>query len=222
MEPTNDLLMTRQPISHPMPRLPVVTSSFTTKAIIILYSPIEQVANARKDLEYESSDTPCDPPDSPAMANRTIYTRVHSKRSAGRLVSGKGPKGDLLSDTALLEEFRNHAKFRNHTNKEENEGKRELTALVSGSDRIVDSVRRAFDKHCGDGESSAFIEVPPTTNENATRIHSAKELAEKCGLPDPNKFSHEVVFEWAIPEKYVVYEVSLQTLMERGLQECYF
>lgn len=161
------------------------------------------------------------------MANRTIYTRVHSKRSVGRLVSGKGPKGDPLSDTALLEEFRNHAKFPNHTNKEENQGNRELTALVSGSDRIVDSVKRAFDKHYGDGESSAdiwiaFIEFPPTTNENATRIHSAKELAEKCGLPEPNKFSYEVVFEWAIPEKYVVHEVSLQTLMERGLQERYF
>jgi len=96
--------------------------------------------------------------------------------------------------------------------------------LVSGSDRIVDTLTRAFDKHYGDGESAAdiwiaFIEVPPTINESATQIHSAKELAEKCELPEPNKFSHEVVFEWAIPEKYVVHEVSLQTLMKRGLQE---
>jgi hypothetical protein len=43
-------------------------------------------------------------------------------------------------------------------------------------------------------------------------------LAEKCGDPEPNKFSHEVVFEWAIPEKYVVHKVSLQTLMKREFQ----
>jgi hypothetical protein len=148
------------------------------------------------------------------MANRTIYTRAYSKSSARQFVSAKGPKGDPLSDTALVEEFRNHAKKWN----------REPTALVSGSDRIVDTSKRAFDMHYEDGESSAdiwiaFIEVPSTTNETATRIHSAKELAEKCELPEPNLFSHEVVFEWAIPEKYVVHEVSLQTLMKRGLQE---
>lgn len=91
------------------------------------------------------------------MANRTIYTRAYSKSSAGQLGSGKGPKGDPLSDTDLLEEFRNHARRRN----------RKPTALVSGSDRIVDTVKRAFDKHYEDGEPSAeiwiaFIEVPPT------------------------------------------------------------
>jgi hypothetical protein len=148
------------------------------------------------------------------MANRTIYTRAYSKSSARQFVSAKGPKGDPLSDTALVEEFRNHAKKWN----------REPTALVSGSDRIVDTSKRAFDMHYEDGESSAdiwiaFIEVPSTTNETATRIHSAKELAEKCGDPEYKKFSHEFVFEWAIPEKYVVHEVSLQTLMERGLRE---
>ena len=97
-------------------------------------------------------------------------------------------------------------------------------ALVSGSDRIVDTLKRASDKYYEDGESSAeiwivFIEVPPTINETATRIYSAKELAEKCELPEPNLFSHEVVFEWAIPGKYVLHEVSLQSLMKRGLQE---
>lgn len=156
------------------------------------------------------------------MASRTI-TRVYSELSAGRFVSGKGPKGDPLSDAALIEEFRNHAKFGNRAKDKENQGNRKLTALVSGSDRIVDTLRRAFDKHYRDGESEAdiwiaFIEVPPTIDESTTRIHSAKELAEKCGLPEPNKFYHEVVFEWAIPEKYLVHEVSLQTLMERGLQ----
>jgi hypothetical protein len=70
---------------------------------------------------------------------------------------------------------------------------------VSGSDRIVDTLKRAFDKHYEDGESSAdiwiaFMEVPPTINETATRIHSAKELAEKCEVSDPDKFSHEFIF----------------------------
>ncbi|KAL8882607.1 MAG: hypothetical protein Q9215_004064 [Flavoplaca cf. flavocitrina] len=148
------------------------------------------------------------------MANRTIYTRVYSKSSVGQFVCAKAPKGDPLSDTALLEEFRNHA----------NEDNREPTALVSGSDRIVDTLKRAFDKHYKKCESSAeiwiaFIEIPPTTNETATRIHSAKELAEKCELPEPNLLFHEVVFEWAIPDKYLLHEVSLQTLMKRELQE---
>jgi len=147
------------------------------------------------------------------MASRTIYTRTYSNSSAGRLVSGKAPEGDTLSDTALLEQFSKHADRRN----------REPTALVSGSRRIVDSLARAFDKHYSDDESPAdiwiaFIEVPPTRNEDVTRIHSAKTLAEKCEHPEPNKFSHEVVFEWAIPEEWVVHKVSLQTLTNRGLQ----
>lgn len=170
--------------------------------------------NARKNLVYESFDAPCDVSDHRAMVNRTIYTRAYSASSVGPFVSAKAPKGDPLSYTALLENFRNHAHKPN----------REPTALVSGSDRIVDTLKRAFDKHYKDGESSAeiwiaFIEIPPTINKTATRIHSAKELAEKCELPEPDKFSHEVVFEWAIPEKYVLHEVSLQTLIKRKLQE---
>ena len=33
---------------------------------------------------------------------------------------------------------------------------------------------------------------------------------------------HEVLFEWAIPEKYVTHQVSLQTLLDRGFQDQYF
>jgi hypothetical protein len=151
------------------------------------------VSNARKNLEHKSLDARCAAPDSRAMANRTIYTRAYSKSSAGQFVSAKGPKGDPLSDTALVEEFRNHAKWN-----------REPTALVSGSDRIVNTLTRAFNKHFRDdykdGESAAdiwiaFIKVPPTIDEDATRIHSAKELAEKCEDPEYKKFSHKFVFE---------------------------
>ena len=151
------------------------------------------------------------------MADLVIYTRAYSESSAGQLISAKGPEGDPLPDDTLADEFRNHADKWN----------REPTALVSASDRIVDSVKRAFDKHYKDGESPAdiwiaFVGVPPTAKENGTRVHSAKELARKCEHPEPNLFSHEVVFEWTIPEQYVLHKVSLQTLMKRGLQEhCY-
>ena len=69
-----------------------------------------------------------------------------------------------------------------------------------GSDRIVNTLKRAFDKYYKDGESLAeiwiaFIEVPSTIDETTTRIYSVKELAEKCELPEPNLFSHEVVFK---------------------------
>lgn len=179
------------------------------------------MSNTRKDLEHKGLDARCAAPDSRAMDGCTIYTRAYSKSSAGQLVSAKGPQGNPLSDTALVEEFLLHA----------DEWNRVPTALVSGSDRIVDTLKRAFNKHFGDkhrdGELAAdiwiaFIKVPPIMDRDTTRIHSAKELAEKCGNPDYQKFSHEFVFEWAIPEKYVLHKVSLQTLIERGLQERHF
>lgn len=149
------------------------------------------------------------------MTSCTIYTHAYSTSSAGRFVSAKAPKGHPLSHTALIEEFRNHADKYNL----------EPMALVSWSDRIVDSLKRAFDKH-SDGESPAeiwiaFIGVPPTTinDTTATRINSAKKLAEACKPPEPHLFFHEVVFEWAIPEKYILHQLSLQTLMKRGLEE---
>jgi hypothetical protein len=148
------------------------------------------------------------------MANRTIYTLTYSTNSARQLVSGKGSKGDPSTDIALLYEFQNHANLENSN----------PTALVSCSDRIVDTLKRAFDKHYQNREPSAdiwiaFIEVLPNIN---ARIHSAKNLAEKCTVWEPDKFSHEVVFEWAIPEKSVVHEVSLQTLMKRDLERQFF
>ena len=170
--------------------------------------------NARKNLVYESVDAACGVPGCRAMAKREIYTRAYSKSSVGRLISGKGPRGSPLSSAALLVEFQNHANIRN----------REPTALVSASYRIVDTVKRAIEKHVVNGESKeeiwiAFIEVlPPAMNETAARIHPAKELARKCRFLEPNLHSHEVVFEWSIPEKYVLHEVSLETLLKRGLQ----
>lgn len=102
------------------------------------------------------------------MANCTMYTRAYSKNSAGQLVSARGPKSDPLSRTELHDEFRNHASRWN----------REPTALVSVSDRIVDTVKRAFDKHYDGGESPgdiwvAFIEVPATIHKTPARVHAA-------------------------------------------------
>lgn len=78
------------------------------------------------------------------MAHLRIYTRASSKSSARRLVAAKAAKGNPLSDTVLVEEFQNHAKKWN----------RESTALVLGSDRIVNTLKRAFDIHYKDGEPS--------------------------------------------------------------------
>ncbi|KAH8430042.1 uncharacterized protein LDX57_007713 [Aspergillus melleus] len=37
------------------------------------------------------------------------------------------------------------------------------------------------------------------------------------GIENPNFFEHEYIFEWEIPEQYVEHRVSLQTLLDRGL-----
>ncbi|KXJ84777.1 hypothetical protein Micbo1qcDRAFT_154686 [Microdochium bolleyi] len=141
------------------------------------------------------------------------YSRAYSNNSAGQLVSAKGLKGDPLSPMQLLSEFRNHAKLWNRT----------PTALVSASNRIVDTTKRAFDKHYVDGEPPvdiwiAFIQVPTTPHDAAARIHHAQQLAEDCGLSNSGSFRYEFVFEWGIPENFVVHKVSLQTLMDRGLE----
>lgn len=144
------------------------------------------------------------------MADRKIYTRAYSSSSAGRLTSGKGPEGTPLSHTDLLREFKNHAVKQN----------REPTALVSCSDRIIDTLRRAFKKYYEDHDAAteiwiAFVEIPPTEG----GIHAARKLADECSLPRSYLFSREFVFEWAIPKKYVLHEVSLQTLFNRGLPQ---
>jgi hypothetical protein len=144
------------------------------------------------------------------MAERNIYTRVYSSSSAGQLASGKGPSGPPLSRTALLQEFQTNADNQN----------RKPTALVSCSDRIVDTLNRAFEKYHRHGDAAtdiwiAFVEVPPAQ----AGFHAARKLADICKFSEPYLFSHEFVFEWAIPEKYVVHKVSLQTLCNRGLSE---
>ncbi|KAK3290478.1 uncharacterized protein B0H64DRAFT_412451 [Chaetomium fimeti] len=156
--------------------------------------------------------------------SREIYTRVYSPRSAGQLTSGRGPTGPSLSQNDLLVEFTKHADLWNRT----------PTALVSVSNRIVDTVQRACQKYKS-GESPAntiwvvFIEVPAARRRTptVTRLHPARDLAKQCLrrwgqelshlLEPPVKFDHEFLFEWGIPDDHVLHRVSLQTLMDRGL-----
>jgi hypothetical protein len=113
------------------------------------------------------------------MANRTIYTRAYSTTSDAQLASRKEPTGHPLSNDELLAEFRNHA----------NKGNQTPTALVSVSNRIIDTIHRAFQMHHGDGESPAkiwvvFIEAPSardgSLNKTPARIHHARDLATRC------------------------------------------
>lgn len=50
------------------------------------------------------------------------------------------------------------------------------------------------------------------------RVHSAIELARAIGLDKKSQrlFKDEYLFEWEIPQRYVVHKVSLQTLHDRG------
>jgi hypothetical protein len=143
------------------------------------------------------------------MFNSTIYTRVYSDRSAGELTSGLGSAGDQLTHGQLLAEFEVHKELSN----------RMPTALVSVSDRIIDTLNRALTKHYHDDEHPsdiwlAFIEVPNPEPESVG-LHSARLLAEQCGERNLARFSHEFLFEWAVPEEYVSHLVSLETLMDR-------
>ncbi|GAD98948.1 predicted protein [Paecilomyces variotii No. 5] len=137
-----------------------------------------------------------------------LFTRCASNSSAGLFTSGKGARGTPLTREDLLAEFRSHMVLGE---------KRPLTALVSVSDRIVDTLSRALSK-CRKGESAdqiwiAFIGVP---NSETSIYHHAEVLAEELEERNPGRFRHEYVFEWIIPEGYILHQVSLQTLINRG------
>ncbi|RCI16802.1 hypothetical protein L249_2028 [Ophiocordyceps polyrhachis-furcata BCC 54312] len=140
------------------------------------------------------------------------FTRCYSDSSAGRLCSGKGPVGPSLSSEELVSEFANHRLKGNTTCP---------TALVSVSDRILDTLKRALNKHYEDGEDPGlikivFIEIPSDRAEEVA-VHSAQRLAEQCQVEKAWLFKHEYLFEWAIPPEYVRHTVSVETLFHRGL-----
>ncbi len=154
------------------------------------------------------------------MAKRTIYTRVYSPSSAGQLTSGRSSTGRPLSEHDILTYFPKHADRENRIH----------TPFVSVSSRIVDTIQRAFQK-LESGESPAdiwvvFIEVLADGGQTPAKLHRAQDLAKWCllrkgqnssHLNKPSKFQHESVFEWSIPEDYILHRVSLRTLIDREL-----
>jgi hypothetical protein len=87
---------------------------------------------------------------------------------------------------------------------------------VTGS--FIDVLRRAFDK-LYEGEEPdqiwiVFISVP---YKDKSTYHHAEHLARDIGHDTPRMFKNEYIFEWEIPEEYIVHKVSVQTLLERGL-----
>lgn len=154
------------------------------------------------------------------MQDCTIYTRVYSPCSAGATISGKLRDDPHLPCTPMSEVDQTR-EFLNHNNRYSNQP----TGLVSVSDRIVDTLSRAFEKHHQDGESATDIWimfVQGADGVGGARVHSAKSLAKRCGLDDPSKRCHEWLFEWAIPSDSVLHRVCLQTLIDRGLPVDWF
>ncbi|KAG9228059.1 hypothetical protein BJ875DRAFT_490287 [Amylocarpus encephaloides] len=100
------------------------------------------------------------------------------------------------------------------------------TALVSTTKDIVRALKGAYDAHCIKGEDMmdvylTIINIPGPGSERPDpdlRVHSAVQLARLMGLDEESQrlFKDEYLFEWEIPQRYVVHIVSLQTLHDRG------
>jgi len=138
----------------------------------------------------------------------TYFYRCYSQSSAGRFIYGKGPGQARPLGDNLLPEFINHLTLQTTR----------PTALVSVSSRMVDTLRRAFNKLYKDGEDPsqiwiAFIFVP---NAEKHDYHHAEDLAKGLKMKEPSLLQYEYVFEWEIPEEYFIHEVSVETLMQRG------
>lgn len=140
---------------------------------------------------------------------------------AGGLRSGLGASGSRLSDNEklLLHNFLLHCALPKR--KADGLYLEHATVLVSVSNRVVDTLQRAFNKYYVDKEPPesiyiVFIRIPARKVPSAA-FHSAQNLAEKCGMRDADKFKHEFLFEWAIPDDFVVHSVSIKTLLDRGL-----
>lgn len=134
----------------------------------------------------------------------------------GGLRSGLGDCGPKLSGELLRSHFQKHAELQNSENLKAGHA----TALVSVSGRVIDTLQRAFSKY-HDGELPGdiyivFISVPAEVR-HSTAIHSAQVLAEECDFEDSIQFKYELLFEWAIPKEFVHHWVTVETLLQRGL-----
>ncbi|KAJ4421332.1 hypothetical protein N0V82_003843 [Gnomoniopsis sp. IMI 355080] len=147
------------------------------------------------------------------MANQ-YFTRTYSDSSAGKLESGKASRSGRYSKSPfsrdqLLTEFQKHADL----------WQQDPTGLVSVSDRIIDTLQRAFQRYYEYGEDPASIWIVLIEKESVGERspHSASELARECGMEDPGKYSHEFIFEWKIPSEAVAHIVPLEFLIDHGL-----
>jgi hypothetical protein len=129
------------------------------------------------------------------------------------LTSGEKRVGPPLSKSELLHQFDRH---RIRTNKRP-------TALVSVSDRPIEALHRAFSIYYNDDEKASdiwIVIISVTVGDNHTSpYHHAEALAHKLGMSptDSRKFEHEYLFEWEILGQYVEHMVSVETLLNRGL-----
>lgn len=144
-------------------------------------------------------------------ARPELFYRCYSKTSAGQLRSGLYfDDHPPLTEADVLDEFDNH-RIR------ENE---HPTALVSVTSRLLEAVHRALEKCCHCREASetvwiVIIRVP--SGENHDGPHHARELALQWGHERPDVFKYEYLFEWEISREYVEDQISVETLLERGI-----
>lgn len=149
------------------------------------------------------------------------FFRSFSDSSASGLVSGRGKGGRQLSIHELLSEFKKHKDGpRNIYDKIDLE---RLTALISVTVNFTDALRRAFEKYYeGDNPDRIWIVFISVPHNDRSIYHHAEHLAGylagEIGQDKTSMFKDEYIFEWEIPEKYIVHKISVQTLLQRGLK----
>jgi hypothetical protein len=122
-----------------------------------------------------------------------------------------------LSEDDLLNEWDIHRFEKN----------RQRTALVSVTNRPLEALNRALKKYYNSHENPGtiwivIIRVPD--GRNSIRPHHVQRLAQRLAqrrddpADDVVKYKYEYVFEWEIPQEYVVHCVSLRTLIHRGIE----
>ncbi|KAJ5562765.1 hypothetical protein N7461_001526 [Penicillium sp. DV-2018c] len=145
-------------------------------------------------------------------SHRYLY-RCFSESSAGTLRCGLNRTGTPLSKWDLLFYFKQHMILDPEIR----------TALVSATDRPIEALHRAFVKYYNLNERAgdiwiAIISVPVGENDTLPYHHAVKLALELGYSPEERrKFMHEYIFEWEIEYQYVEHMVSVETLLDRGL-----
>lgn len=83
---------------------------------------------------------------------------------------------------------------------------------------FIDALRRALRKYYeGDSPDRIWIVLISVPHKDRSIYHHAEHLARESGQDKTAIFKDEYIFEWEIPEKCIVHEVSVQTLLGSGL-----